>query len=70
MTIKLSNININKKESIQLINRNNELERLLTELTEYITAKEMQLDTIKNINNTLQLEIKNLIKCNMNKNDV
>lgn len=58
------------KNVVKLLHRNEELERLLSELTEYVTAKEMQLDTMKQINDSLQLEIRDLAKANMSKNDV
>jgi hypothetical protein len=57
-------------DSIKLLERNAELERLLSELTEYVTAKEMQLDTMKQVNDTLQFEIRELAKASMSKNDI
>jgi hypothetical protein len=54
----------------KLLERNAELERLLTELTEYLNAKEMQLDTMKQVNDALQSEIRDLAKAHMSKNDI
>jgi len=54
----------------KLLERNAELERLLTELTEYLNAKEMQLDTMKQVNDALQSEIRELAKAHMSKNDI
>jgi DNA anti-recombination protein RmuC len=57
-------------DSAKLLERNAKLERLLSELTEYLNAKEMQLDTMKQINDALQLEIRDLAKASMSNNDV
>ena len=54
----------------RLFERNVELERLLSELTEYVNAKEMQLGTLMEVNEALQSEIRDLAKANMSKNDV
>jgi chromosome segregation ATPase len=54
----------------KLSHRNTELERLVSELTEYITAKEMQLDTMKQINDALQAEMRSLAKASLSKNEV
>jgi hypothetical protein len=35
-----------------------------------VSAKEMQLETMKQINDALQAEIRDLAKVNMSKNDV
>lgn len=52
------------------LERTAELERLLADLTEYVTAKEMQLETMKQVNEQLQLEIRTLAKANLDKNEV
>jgi hypothetical protein len=52
------------------LERNAELERLLAEMTEYVNAKEMQLDTMKQVNEQLQKEIHSLAKANLGKNEV
>ena len=58
------------EDSSKLLERNAELERLLSELTEYLNAKEMQLETLKAVNDALQAEIRELAKANMSKNDI
>lgn len=57
-------------DSAKLLERNAELERLLSGLTEYLSAKEMQLETMKLVNDALQSEIRELAKANMSKNDI
>ena len=64
---KLAGIDI---DTGKLLERNAELERLLSELTEYLNAKEMQLDTMKQVNDTLQSEIRHLARASMSKNDI
>ena len=54
----------------QLLQRNAELERIVMELTEYLNAKEMQLETFKLVNDALQLEIRGLAKASMSDHDV
>jgi chromosome segregation ATPase len=54
----------------KVLERNEELERLLSGLTEYVNAKEMQLETMKLVNDALQSEIRDLAKAHMSKNDV
>ena len=54
----------------KVLERNEELERLLSELTEYVSAKEMQLQTLKDVNDALQGELRELAKAHMNKNDI
>jgi hypothetical protein len=55
-------------ESTKVYERNAELERLLSELTEYVSAKEMQLETLKAVNDALQAEIRELHRSQMSKN--
>lgn len=57
-------------ETRAALERNAELERLLAELTEYVSAKEMQLDTMKQVNEHLQDEIHSLAQANLSKNEV
>jgi len=57
-------------DSAKVLERNAELERLLSELTEFLQAKEMQLETYKQVNDALQVEIRDLAKVNMSKNDI
>lgn len=53
-----------------LLERNVELERLVTDLTEYVNAKEMQLETMMQVNGALQEEIHGLAKANMDRNEI
>jgi hypothetical protein len=55
-------------EQLKLMKRNVELERLLTELSEYVAAKEMQLGTLKQVNETLQMELSKQAALCMSKN--
>jgi hypothetical protein len=64
---KLSGIDL---DTGKILERNAELERLLSELTEYLNAKEMQLDTLKQVNDALQSEIRTLARASMSKNDI
>jgi phage regulator Rha-like protein len=59
-----------EQETRRAVERTTELERLLAEMTDYIHAKEMQLETMKEVNQTLQDEIHNLAKANLRKNEV
>lgn len=54
----------------RLFERNAELERLVGELTEFVEAKESQLETVKQVNEALQAEIHSLAQVHMSKNDV
>ena len=56
------------QETSKILERNAELERLLSELTEYVSAKEMQLDTLKAVNEALQAEIRESHRSQMSKN--
>ena len=53
-----------------VLERNAELSRLLVETTEYINAKEMQLETMKQVNEQLQAEIRGLAKANLGNNEI
>jgi hypothetical protein len=57
-------------DAARLLERNAELDRLLFELTEYVAAKEMQLDTMRQVNDALQKELKQLAVASMKSNDV
>jgi len=59
-----------EKETRRALERTTELERLLVEMTDYVSAKEMQLDTIKQVNEALQTEIHNLAQANLRSNEV
>lgn len=56
--------------AVRALEQNAELERVVSELTEYVTAKEMQLETMKQVNNALTVELKDIYKSNMEKNEV
>jgi len=63
----------NKKEDNNfalLLERNVELERLVSELSEYVNAKEMQLETMKQVNSTLNQEVHYLALATMKKDEV
>ena len=51
----------------RVLERNAELERLLTAMTEYVSAKEMQLETMKQVNEALQGELRELTKAQRSK---
>ncbi|GKY97440.1 hypothetical protein MPSEU_000702500 [Mayamaea pseudoterrestris] len=55
-------------DTVNVLERNAELERLLAELTEYVQAKEMQLETLMQVNAAIQKELKDLTKSTMSKN--
>ncbi|KAG7370179.1 hypothetical protein IV203_027925 [Nitzschia inconspicua] len=59
-----------EEDTLRAVERSAELERLLTEMTDYVHAKEMQLETMKQVNEALQDEIRNLAKANLQKNEV
>lgn len=59
-----------EEDTRRALERTAELERLLSEMTDYVHAKEMQLETMKQVNEALQEEIKNLARANFEKNDV
>ncbi|KAG7344962.1 hypothetical protein IV203_032493 [Nitzschia inconspicua] len=59
-----------EEDTLRAVERSAELERLLTEMTDYVHAKEMQLETMKQVNEALQDEIRNLAKANLRKNEV
>lgn len=55
-------------DSAKVLERNAELERLLSELTEYLNAKEMQLETLKQVNTSLQAEIIHSTRASLSRN--
>ena len=57
-------------ETHRALERNAELERLLAEMTEYVNAKEMQMETMKQVNEHLQSEIHSLAQASLNKDEV
>jgi chromosome segregation ATPase len=58
----------------KVLEQNLELERLLSELIKYVSAKEMQLETLKQVNDALKSELGSITKGrmtrNMGKNDI
>ena len=56
--------------AMKAIEKTSELERVVLELTEYVNAKEMQLETIMQVNQALTEEVISLAKANMAKNDI
>lgn len=59
-----------EKETLRILQRTAELERLLSEMTDYVSAKQMQLDTMKEINEELQREIHSLAQANLRRDEV
>lgn len=59
-----------EQETRHALERTTELERLLAEMTDYVTAKDMQFDTMKQVNEALQDEIHNLAQANLRSNEV
>merc|ERR1712238_168935 len=59
-----------EQETRYALERTTELERLLAEMTEYVSAKEMQFDTMREVNVALQEEIHNLAQANLRSNEV
>jgi hypothetical protein len=59
-----------EEDTLRAVERCTELERVLTEMTDYVHAKEMQLETMKQVNEALQQEIHNLAKAHRQKNEV
>ena len=57
-------------ETHRALERNAELERLLAEMTEYVNAKEMQMETMKQVNEHLQSEIHSLAQASLKKDEV
>ncbi len=55
---------------LRILERSAELERIVSELTEYVGAKEMQLETLKQVNAALEKEIHALAQAHMSKNEV
>ena len=53
-------INSTSKDAILALEQKAELERVVSHLTQYVNAKEMQLETMKAVNQTLTEEIQSL----------
>ncbi|KAI2500527.1 hypothetical protein MHU86_13951 [Fragilaria crotonensis] len=63
------NIGVNGA-AIKALEQKAELERVVSDLTEYVGAKEMQLQTMRQVNQALTEELKQLAKASMHKNDI
>jgi len=59
-----------ERETRRILERTAELERLLSEMTDYVSAKQMQLDTLKEVNEELQREIHSLAQANLRPDEV
>jgi len=57
-------------EAVRALEQRDELERVVSELTEYVNAKEMQLQTLMEVNQTLQDEVHNLAQSKMGQDEV
>lgn len=57
-------------EAARAVGQRAELERVVSDLTEYVNAKEMQLETMKQVNQALTEELHMLAKANLDKNDI
>jgi hypothetical protein len=56
--------------TVKILERNAELERIVEELHEYVHAKEMQLQTMKEVNEVLTRDLKELAQIGMKKNEI
>lgn len=57
-------------EAVRAVEQKAELERVIADMTEYVNAKEMQLETMKQVNQALSEELHLLARANMSKNDI
>lgn len=57
-------------ETMRALERVEELNRVVADMTEYVNAKEMQLETLKEVNQALSEELHMLAQANMSKNDI
>lgn len=57
-------------EAVRAIQRRMDLERVVADLTEYVNAKEMQLETTREINRALTEEMHMMVQHNLSNNDV
>lgn len=58
------------QDARRALERTAELERLLSEMTDYLHAKEMQMETMRQVNEALQEEIRNLARANLREDEV
>ena len=57
-------------EAMRALEQKAVLERVVSELTEYVNAKEMQLETLKEVNKALTDELQAMAKQNIGKNEI
>ena len=57
-------------EAVRALEQRDELERVVSELTEYVNAKEMQLQTLMEVNQALQDEVHALAQSKMGQDEV
>ena len=57
-------------DAVKALQQNAELERVISDMTEYVNAKEMQLETLKEVNQALSEELHMLARASMSKNDI
>jgi hypothetical protein len=57
-------------EAMRALEQKAELERVISDMTEYVNAKEMQLETLKQVNQALSEELHLLAQASMSKNDI
>ncbi len=57
-------------ESIRIFQRNRELERVVTDMTEYLTAKQMQLESVQEANRSLTEELRLMAEKCRDDNDI
>jgi hypothetical protein len=57
-------------EAMRALEQKAELERVISDMTEYVNAKEMQLETLKQVNQALSEELHMLAQASMSKNDI
>ena len=63
----LAGVNI---DIVKMLEQKTELERVVSSLTEYLSAKEMQLETMRKINQALTEEIRKLANSSLGGNDI
>jgi len=57
-------------EAMRALEQKGHMERVISDLTEYVNAKEMQLETLKEVNQALSEELHMLARASMSKNDI
>mmetsp|Transcript_24352 Transcript_24352/g.37566 ORF Transcript_24352/g.37566 Transcript_24352/m.37566 type:complete len:230 (-) Transcript_24352:65-754(-) len=60
----------NDGDTVRALSQKAELERVIADLTEYVNAKEMQLETLMQVNKTLQDELHFMAKARMDQGDI